>query len=99
MLLVTTVVLSPGDAIPATANFARSVQYEYLGIGWDSDAGIISRINLFATAYDHLNLDLGLSGTYGLYDMLSKIGDGIALQQANAAKFQQFIDDYEGYAT
>lgn len=97
---VTTVdLISTETALTSNAEEVGLVTYEYDGIGWDSDATIVSKKTEFDFGYDHIYLDLGTSGTYGLDDMISKLNDGKGLLTLNKAKYNDAITKYERFAT
>lgn len=71
--------------------------YEYLGVGWDSDAAITQEIEAFATGYDHLTHPIGLTGTYGINERKAQLDKGSTLQKANKAAYESFIQWYDAY--
>jgi len=75
-----------------------SIVYEYLGTGWDSDAGIIQAQDVFELGYSQINDPISLTGTYGLLAQESNIQTGIDVQTLNKEKYEKFITDYEPYA-
>lgn len=96
----TTVTLYPGTALPnpLTRIDQGNIVYEYLGTGWDSDAGILAAQGAFNTGYGQINDSISASGTYGLDERVTNLTLGISVQTANRAAYQSFIDDYEQYA-
>jgi len=95
----TTITLSAGDAITSNLDTIYDLQYEYLGVGWDSDADIIANIDYFVEAYEHLTEPLGTTGTYGLNDKIAKFGIAKSIQQADKAKYEDLIVLYDRFAT
>ena len=95
-----TVNLKAGTALPnpLTSVDRAHIVYEYIGTGWDSDAGIIQAQDAFDLGYSQINDQISLNGTYGLLAQESNIQTGIDVQTLNKEKYEQFITDYEPYA-
>jgi len=87
-----------GGLVYADIQKAMEPQYKYNGVGWDSDVYITSRITEFNFTYDHLSLLLGLTGTYGINDMITKLGQGKSLLTANKNKYNSAITVYARFA-
>lgn len=49
----------------------------------------------FPEAYDHLNHDLGIDGTYGIYDKIDKLNISLGLQTINRDKYKTFLKAYD----
>lgn len=97
--LDTTVVYSPGTAIPVGFTTVDQSQVVYSPtVNWDSDPTIEPHQTAFAVGYNHLTQEPGLSGTYGLIPRRDQIDVGIGLQTINRDAYQSFIDEYEPYA-
>lgn len=75
------------------------VDYRYDDVNWDSDATILTLMDDFDFALDHLSLDLGISGTYGIWDMIAKLTTAKALLTTNKNKYSDALTYYEDYAT
>ena len=95
-----TVTLRSGTALPnpLTRVDKGVIRYEYLGTGWDGDAGLLQAQGAFNTGYGQINDPISTSGTYGLNDQVANLTLGISVQTANRNAYQSFIDDYEPYA-
>jgi len=70
----------PAPPIPVPAYYVR---YVYLGTGWDGDTQIAQWINDYAWGNDYLTKPLDLGGTYGLYENIDQINDGLGVLNAN----------------
>jgi hypothetical protein len=95
----TVIGLGPGTAIPpGLSSVEKSIVVYSPTVNWDSDPTIEPHQDAFATGYNHLTQEPGLSGTYGLIPRRDQIDTGIGLQTLNRDAYQSFIDDYEPYA-
>ena len=80
-----------GDSITSNLVKAMHFDYEYGGINWDSDATVLQFISDFAFVLDFLNKTLGVDGTYGINDMISKLGIARGLLVINKNKYNNGI--------
>lgn len=87
-----------GNILPATISRVLDKTYVYSGVGWDSDAAITKDVTDFAFTYDHLKLPLGTNGTYGIDDMIVKLGQGKNILVINKAKYSGAITTYGRFA-
>jgi hypothetical protein len=87
-----------GNVLPGTIVRVLEKTYVYGGIGWDSDATITENINDFVFTYDHLTQPLGLGGTYGINDMITKLGIGRGILVINKAKYTGSLTTYDRFA-
>ncbi len=67
-------------------------RYEYLGVGWDSDAVITQLITDWAFGYDYLTRALISGATYGIYPQIAALGSAKSLLETNQAKIEASID-------
>lgn len=95
-----TVTLKAGTPLPNPLGGVQKsiVVYQYLGTGWDSDAGLLQAQGAFDLGYSQLNDPVSLTGTYGLYARRDNINLGISVQTDNRDKYEEFIVGYESYA-
>ena len=76
-----------------------SVILEYLGEGWDEIVTALPEavdtltmaMEQFDFSFDFLNKPLGLEGTYGINDMISKMTQGKNIIEANKSKFEEAV--------
>lgn len=87
-----------GGTLPGSISRVLERSYFYEGVGWDSDPDIVQRITEFAFTYDHLVQPLGLSGTYGINDMIVKLGQGRSILVINKAKYTTAETTYDRFA-
>lgn len=87
-----------GNVLPATISRVLERTYIYNGVGWDGDAVITSDITDFAFTYDHLKQPLGTNGTYGIDDMIVKLGQGKNILVINKNKYSGAITTYDRFA-
>jgi len=93
----TTTISLSGDIITNNLESVKTLSYQYNGIGWDSDTIIINKIVDFNFTYDYLNKTIDTSGTYGIYDMISKLTVGKNLTQINKTKYEDSITIFTPY--
>jgi len=76
-----------------------TVEYQYLGANWDSDATIIKLITDHAFGNDYLTRPLTSGATYGLMPAQSNLDYAKGLLQENADKVSDSIGIFEDYAS
>jgi len=86
-----------GGTLPDPIVRVLEKTYVYEGVGWDGDATITENITDFAFTYDHLTQPLGLGGTYGINDMITKLGIGRGILVINKAKYSTAITTYDRF--
>jgi hypothetical protein len=85
------------DTITSNIVKVMHVDYMYNSIGWDNDANVLQRINDFAFLYDFKTLPLGVNGTYGIDDMIVKLGQGRNILIINKNKYSGAISVFDRY--
>lgn len=95
----TTIIFEPGIALPNPIEEVKRIVYEYEGTNWDSDEDIINYITSWDFGHDYLHRDLGTDGTYGILDMISKLGIARGVLVNNRNKMEGSITIFEPYAT
>jgi len=70
----------PAPPIPVPPYYVR---YVYLGTGWDGDTQIIQWVDDYAWGNDYLTKPLDLGGTYGLYESIDQLDNGLGVLNAN----------------
>jgi hypothetical protein len=88
-----------GDSMFGALSTINRLIYEWEGIGWDSDADIIENEDLFQASYAHLNDEISTTGTYGITDKLAKLDLAKTVLEADKAKYEDSVDQYDKFAT
>jgi hypothetical protein len=76
-----------------------TVEYQYLGANWDSDATIIKLIEDYAFGNDYLTRPLTSGATYGLLPAKTNYETARDLLQENSDKVDASIGIFEDYAS
>jgi len=76
-----------------------TVEYQYLGANWDSDATITKLIQDYAFGNDYLTRPLTSGATYGLIPAKNNLEFAKGLLQENSDKLTDSIGTFEDYAS
>lgn len=82
-----------------TDSTTGDIVYQYGGIGWDSDVGIITNVTNWNWALDYLWRELGFSGTYGIYDKIEKLNAARGVIQSDLNKYTDSITQFTPFAS
>lgn len=82
-----------------TDSTTGDIVYQYGGIGWDNDPGIIQDVTDWNWALDYLWKDLGFDGTYGIYDKIAKLQLAKGVIQADLNKYSASITKFAPFAS